>query len=175
MAMETVGQTEEMRHIPSLQLLIDKLDREVRGRIETLYASCFESATALDSATVNQLETRFRQICRWLERLGEQARGRRPHLNHDLNLRSRVRSTLGFAIESLSALEATQFRRRQPFHCFERSRAECIYGAFMVMNCELDRLTVLATAIDPDLSMKLSEPPYELPPPRTEEFVATTA
>ena len=169
--METVGHTEEMRHIPPLQLIIQKLDSEVRTRIEILYSSSFESAAALDSATVNQLETRFRQICRWLERLGELARGKRPHLNHDFNLRSRVRSALGFAIESLRGFDATQFRRRQPFHYFERSRAECIYGAFLMVSGELDRLTVLATAIDPDLAAKLSESA----PQATEELVATPA
>jgi hypothetical protein len=176
MSIEPVVRTEEMRHVPRLALLIEKLDRDVRMRTETLYSSCFESARTLDSATLAELENVLRQVCRWLERLGEQARGRRGAQSHELNLHSRVRSALTFAIEALSSLDETQFRRRIASNSFERSRGECIYASFLVVIYELERLAKLAASIDPDVAMKLIEPPYQLdaPPPIPEEELATT-
>lgn len=176
MSIETVARTEEMRHVPRLALLIEKLDRDVRMRIETIYSSCFESARTPDSATLSELENVFKQVCRWLERLGEQARGRRGAQSHELNLHARVRSALSFAIEALSSLDETQFRRRIASNSFERSRGECIYAAFLVVIYELDRLAKLAATIDPDVAMKLIEPPYQLEPLPSihEEELATT-
>lgn len=165
MAIEETGQTEEMRHIPPLSWFIETLDQQVRSRIETLYASCFESGRTLDSATLNEVDTRFRQICRGLERLGEQARGRRWPANHESNLKVRLRSALGFAIESINSIDPAQFRRRNPVQLFERSRAECLYSAFLVILTELEKLVATVTTIDPDLPMKLTEPPYALPSP----------
>jgi hypothetical protein len=173
MTTEQFSQTEEMRHVPPVSWLIDKLDHDVRSRIETLYTSCFESGRSLDSPTISELETRFRQIYRWLERMGEQARGRRGPTNHDFNLRSRVRAALAFAIESLATVDPVQFRRRNPPNLFERSRGECLYAAFLMVTCEIDRLITAAAAIDPDLHMKLIEPPYSLPPPPVQEQLAT--
>src|SRR5687768_3702150 len=111
MSIETVARTEEMRHVPRLALLIEKLDHDARSRIETLYSSCFETARTLDSGTLSEIENIFRQVCRWLERLGEQARGRRGAQSHESNLHARVRSALSFAIEALASLDETQFRR----------------------------------------------------------------
>jgi hypothetical protein len=177
MSIETVARTEEMRHVPRLALLIEKLDHDARSRIETLYSSCFETARTLDSGTLSELENIFRQVCRWLERLGEQARGRRGAQSHESNLHARVRSALSFAIEALTSLDETQFRRRIASNAFERSRGECVYASFLVVMYELERLAKLAATIDPDVTMKLIEPPYQLDPPPPipeEEELATT-
>ena len=90
--------------MPRLALLIEKLDHDARSRIETLYSSCFETARTLDSGTLSEIENIFRQVCRWLERLGEQARGRRGAQSHESNLHARVRSALSFAIEALAIM-----------------------------------------------------------------------
>lgn len=173
MAIEEFGQTEEMRHVPPLSWFNETLDQQVRSRIETLYASCFELGRSVDSASLNEVETRFRQICRGLERLGEQARGRRGPANHESNLRSRLRSALGFAIESMATIDPAQFRRRNPFQLFERSRGECLYSAFLVILCEIEGLGAVAATIDPDLPMKLIKPPFALPPPPIEQELVT--
>lgn len=176
MSIEATGQTEEMRHVPHPEILIEKLNRDIRPRIEMLYASCFESSRTPDSELLSKLEGRFRQVGRWLERLGEQARGKRSHASHDFNLLSRLRSALTFAQESLATADATQFRRRNPFHQFERSRGECAYAAFLVVVWELEQIAELAARIDPDVPMKLIEPPYKLEPSTlVEPELATTA
>src|SRR5688572_13243316 len=152
--LETWGQNERMRHIPSHSWMVSKLEGDVRRRVEKLFAP-FSALDQSDSRH-EALDRAFRALCRAIDRLADAARHQRGnHAPSDLG--SRLGWGIGQAAAALNSIDAALFGRRYPFQTHERSKAEPVYGAFLNVLYQLERVTPLVRAIDPNIDEALLE------------------
>lgn len=152
LSLEVWGRNEVMRHVPSLEWLVRKLDHDLRHRIETLCASM--AALPHDDPRRGAIDDHARALCRAIDRLAETARhtraGQAPN-----DLADRLMWAVNHAAASLNSLDPALFGRRCPFHTFERSKAEPIYGAMVAVISHVRDLTTIVRTIDPDLDGRL--------------------
>ena len=152
-ALETWSANERMRHIPSVEWMIRKIDVDVRKRVDHLLGSFTASA---DDAHRAPIEDGFRILVRALDRLAEVAKhSRATQQSHDTP--QRVHAALQHTVENLHSLDADVIGRRFPFHTGERSKAEPLYGALLGVLEATNRLVPLVRAIDPGLDERLLE------------------
>jgi hypothetical protein len=167
--LEVWGRNEVMRHVPSLEWLVGKVDGDVRRRVEKLYVSI--ATMHHDDPRRPAVEESARALCRSLDRLGETARHTRT--NHPPNdLGDRMAWSVNHAVSCLNSLDPSIFGRRCPFHTFERSKSEPVYGATVAVLSHLRDLTALVRTIDPDIDGRLLDGLVTLQEPLRREPMA---
>jgi hypothetical protein len=150
--LEVWGRNEVMRHVPSLEWFVRKLDHDLRHRIETLYPPV--AALPHDDARRAAIDEIARALCRAIDRLAETAKhSRLTQPPNDLG--ERLTWSLNHAIASLNSLDPSLFGRRCPFHTFERSRTEPVYSGMAAVLWHVRTLTAIVRTIDPDLDARL--------------------
>ena len=167
--LEIHAQTERMRHIPSTEWMIRKLEGEVRKRIDLM----LEVLTNLpgDDPRPVDLEGALRGLCRSVDRLAEAARhGRINHAPNEIG--AHLHWSLEHAAANLRGVDGETFGRRAPFHLFERSKSEPLYGAFLVVLAAIDRALMLARTIDRALDERLYAHLIQLETPMRREPMA---
>lgn len=167
--LEIHAQNERMRHIPSSDWMVRKLEGDARKRIDLM----LEVLHALpgDNPHHAELESALRVVCRSVDRLTEAARhGRSNHAPNELG--AHLRWSLEHAAANLRALDAETFGRRAPFHHFERSRSEPVYGAFLSMLAAIERAIASASAADHSLDERLYAHLVHLETPMRREPIA---
>lgn len=117
--LETWADNERMRHVPTLPWIVEKLDVDLRHRIEAV-------APSLD-------ETSVRALCRALDRLADLGRHTRTNGHAPNDLTARVTWALEHAVANLRSIDANLFGRRFPMQTHERSKAEPLYAALLVV------------------------------------------
>jgi hypothetical protein len=152
--LETWSKNERMRHIPSIEWMTQKVDRDVRRTFEHLWTPF--AALAADDPRRATIEELFRNLCRAIDRLAEVAKhSRTGHVPNDLG--ERIRQAIHHAVANLRSVDPNSFGRRFPFQTLERSKAEPLYGALLVVLQQLDRTRTLVRTIDPGLDERLLE------------------
>lgn len=152
--LETWASNERMRHVPHVDWLAWKVDVDLRGRIDKLLWA-FESAPA-DAPARALMDGDLRSLIRALDRLADVARHAARGVNgHYNDPRHRVTAALNNAVSSLRSLDASLVGRRFPFHTFERSKSEPLYGALLMALDYTNRLTSHARLVDLDLDERL--------------------
>src|SRR3954451_2295116 len=150
--LETWGSNEVMRHIPSSEWMSRKLDSDVRRRIDILWAPVASMPNS--DPRYPAVEHAFRALCRALDHFADVAKHiRNSHAPHDLALH--IPWALNHATSCLRTVDAQTFGRRFPVQTHERSKAEPLYAALLVVLQDLDRITPLIRAIDPDVDDRL--------------------
>jgi hypothetical protein len=167
--LEVWGRNEVMRHVPTLDWIVQKLDRDLRARIHTLYAPV--ASLAADDPRRATIEDLLRSVCRAVDRLGDTARHSRAG-NPPNDLGDRLEWSIGHAVSCLNTLDANLFGRRCPFHSFDRSKSEAIYGALLAVISAVHRLATLVRTIDPDVDLRLLDGLVKLEAPLREEPMA---
>jgi hypothetical protein len=152
---ETWAQNERMRHIPSVEWLIRKLDGDLRRRVEKLLAPI--ATLPADDPRRSPVEQELRALCGALDRVADVAKHSRHNGHAPADLPSRVGWSISHAVTNLRTLDPELFGRRFPFQTFERSKAEPLYGAFLTVVQVLQRIVPLVRAIDPNLDERLME------------------
>jgi hypothetical protein len=138
--LETWGRNERMRHVPPVEWMIDKLDRDLRRRVNILLASAANDA----------MDTELKALCRAIDRLADSAKhSRANHNNSDFTAR------IDAAVSSLRSLDANLLGRRYPFQSFERSKAEQIWSAMLVVIDHVHRLTEIVRGLDRNVDERL--------------------
>ena len=167
--LEVWGRNEVMRHVPPLEWLVRKLDHDVRRCAEKLWVSI--AALPHDDPRRAALDDHVRALCRAIDRLADTARHTRTnHPPQDLG--DRLAWSINHAVSCLNSLDPTLFGRRCPFHTFERSKAEPLYGTLVaVLACVRD-LTALARTVDADLDERLLDGLVTLQQPLRREPIA---
>jgi len=153
--METWAANEVMRHVPSIGWIINKLDVDIRHRIDILWApvSTLPSADPRHAA----VEQAFRSFCRALDHLADVAKHiRNSHAPNDLALH--IPWALNHAASCLKTVDGHTFGRRFPVQTHERSKAEPLYAALLVVLQDLDRITTVVREIDPGVDEQLLQP-----------------
>jgi hypothetical protein len=152
--LETWGQNERMRHVPTITWILEKLDGDVRRTIQKLWPP-YHSLPS-DDARHGPLEAEFRALCRSLDRLAEAAKHARMN-GAPGELGARIHWAVEHAVSSVRSVDASLFGRRFPVQTHERSKAEPVYAALLVVIQHLQRLRPLVLQLDPDLDEKLLE------------------
>jgi hypothetical protein len=161
--LETHAHNERMRHIPDLSWIARKLDVDLRRRIERMWLP-YSDLPASDPRHP-ALEAEIRALCRSIERVGAIARHFRgnPHPPNDLG--SRVTWTINQAVGNLTGADVETFGKRFPFHTFERSNSEPLWGAFLLVIQHVQKLVPMIREIEPDIDEQLYEGLVQLSEP----------
>src|ERR1041384_2494272 len=150
--LETWESNERMRHVPSLEWITQKLDADLRPRIDILAGAC--AAVASNEAHRPAVEEQLRALCKTIDRLADCARHSR--MNHaPAPVGERLRWALNHAVTNLHSLDPNLFGRRYPMQTHERSKGEPIYGCLVAIICQMERtaraLREVAPGLDEDL------------------------
>jgi hypothetical protein len=152
--LETWGKNERMRHVPPVEWIVRKLDIDLRRRIDILYAVF--AALAFDDSRRPKMESEFRSLCRAIDRLADVAKYTRGNDSHSPSeLGPRISAAITHAVTNLNSLDANLFGRRYPFQTLERSKAETLAAALLVMVNNVCKITSLARLIDPAVDERL--------------------
>lgn len=145
---------ERMRHVPTVDWMIRKIDVDARARIEKSMTPILGIPS--EDPRRQRAEEELKAVCKALDRLAEVARhGHQGGWQGDLP--HRIEAALDHAVENLRSLDADLIGRRYPFQTFERSKSEPLYAALLVVLRVVERLIPLARAIEPDLDERLME------------------
>ena len=144
---ETWGKNDRMRHVPNAAWIVDKLDHDLRRRVNVLASSNANEA----------IDSEIKAVCKAIDRLAEAAKHSRAATQAPMDIATRIDSTITHAVAALNSLDPNLFGRRYPFQSFERSKAESIYGALLVVIDRVHRLTHMVRAIDKTVDERLSE------------------
>jgi len=130
MPLEQFGTTERMRHIPPVEDLIRRLDLEVRKTIRAI----FERGSVEKPEISPEVESHLKRLCRSIERVAEIARHGKPMPSSpNTDTRGKLESATANAVGALSVLDRVHFTQRTPFNSFERSRAEMLHSAVLIV------------------------------------------
>lgn len=147
-------ENERMRHVPPVSWIVQKLDGDLRRRIEKLLVPY--SDVASNDPRHAPLEAELRALCRALDRIAFAAgRGRGGHPPNDPA--AKVRWALDHALQNLQAADADTFGRRFPMQTFERSNAEPLWGALLSAIQHVQKLVDLVREIEPDIDERIYE------------------
>lgn len=167
--LEQWSHNERMRHIPPIPWIIQKLDQDLRRRIEKLLVPY--SDVASNDPRHAALDAELRALCRSLDRVAYVAgRHRGGHAPNDLP--SKVRWALDHAIQNLSHADADLFGRRYPMQTFERSNAEPLWGAVLAAIRHVQKLVDLIRDVEPDIDERMYEGLVNLQEPLRREPMA---
>ena len=168
--LEVWSDNERMRHVPPAAWMVQKLDGDVRRRIDVLWLP-YSDLPAGDPRH-QAIEVAFRTLCRWLDRVSEVARRSRGAGHPPNDLGPRVQWSLSQAMASLNAAEAATFGRRLPFQTFERSSSEPLWAAMLSMIQQLQRITDLVREIEPEVDERVYEGLVQLAEPMRRDPIA---
>jgi hypothetical protein len=168
--LESHSQNERMRHIPALPWMVQKLDIDLRRRIEKLWLPY--SDLAASDPRHPALEAEIRALCRAIDRVGAIARHYRgnPHPPNDLG--SRMTWTINQAVGNLTAADAETFGKRFPFQTHERSNSEPLWAAMLSVIQHVQKLVPMVREIEPDIDERLYEGLVQFTEPMRREPMA---
>ncbi len=155
----------QMRHVPSLEDLIERVDVRVRKIVDTLYAAAFHTDHRGDKETMEEIEAQFERVIVWMDRLCEYARHSKRQPQRDGSLLSRLHHELDSAVAALRSLDAANFRRCASYHSFDKSNAESIYSTVLALGDITWRAAELISKFDPAVFMKVYDQILDVPPP----------
>jgi hypothetical protein len=160
--LETWARNEPMRHVPSAEWMAWKVDHDLRRRIEILFEPY--AAMTVDDPRRGPVENELRALCRAIDRLSDAGRHtRNNHPPHDLG--DRIAFTLNQSVASLNSLDPHLIGRRFPFQSADRSKAEPLYGALLVVIQHVGRVLTLVRTIDPKVDEHLLDGLVQLETP----------
>lgn len=159
-----------MRHIPTLSWMAQKLDHDLRRRIERLWLP-YSDLHASDPHHP-AMEAEFRALCRSLERVAHVAMRHRGGMHPPNDLGSRIGWLISHAVQCLTSADAQTFGRRMPFHTFERSNAEPLWAAMLAVIQHVQKLVDLVREIDSEIDEKMYEGLVQLREPLRREPIA---
>lgn len=168
--LEQWSANEVMRHIPTLAWMSQKLDHDLRRRIEKLWLPY--SDLAASDPRHPALEAEFRGLCRSLERVAIVAVRHRGAMHPPNDLGSKIGWLISHAVQCLNTAEAETFGRRLPFQTFERSNAEPLWAAMLSTIQHVQKLAELTREIEPEIDEKLFEGLVNLREPLRREPMA---
>ena len=169
--LEQWSQNERMRHVPTLPWILQKLDHDIRRRLEKLLVP-WSDVHASDPRHA-RIEQELRAVCRSLDRVADVARRGHRGGHHPPNeLTHRIRWSLDHALQNLQGADAETFGRRFPMQTFERSNGEPLWGALLTLIQHVQNLVPLIREIEPDIDERMYEGLVTLNEPLRREPIA---
>lgn len=158
--LERWSENERMRHIPPLPWIVQKVDQDLRRRIDLLW-----NVYANDPHHP-EIEKEFRGLCKCIDRVGDVARrtrGNHPHAPAELG--QRIRWAVNHTVSMLNTVDDATFGHRFPFQTFERSNGEPLWAAMLSVIEHVQRITALVRPLDPRIDERLYEGLVQLQTP----------
>jgi len=168
--LEKWSDNERMRHVPSVAWIVDKLDLDLRKKVEKLWLP-YSDLPASDPRHA-PMEAELRALCRSFDRIADVAKRTRGNHHPPNDLHSRIDSSLSHAVANLNAADAETFGKRFPFQTFERSNAEPLWAAVLSAIGHVHRLVTLVREIDPEIDERIYEGLVNLHEPLRREPIA---
>jgi hypothetical protein len=168
--LEIWAENERMRHIPSMSWIVEKLEHDLRGRIDHLLSSY--ANLAHDDPHHAPIEHELRLLCKSIDRLGDLARRPRGQNHPPTDLGNRIGWSISHAVQSLHAADHDTFGRRFPFQTLDRSFAEPLRAALLTVIVHVQRLQELVRKVDPRIDVRLYEGLVVLSEPLRREPIA---
>jgi hypothetical protein len=170
--LEQQSSNERMRHVPRLERIRRMVDEEIPSTFRKL-RSAVDDMPQHDERHAG-LDAELKSFCRAIDRITEVVRQRNGH-HPPTDLSARIEQALANASATLAGLDADLFGRRYAVQTHERSKAEPIWAAVLVVCDHLRRITALARAIDPNLDERLLEGLVVLQHPLNDETLKAIA
>jgi hypothetical protein len=167
LVLETISTNPRMRHIPSIEWMIRKLESTLHERLELMISSIQRSEAPEPQR--RQVDAAIHALARAFEKVCEMARPGRSHHADRHDPVSHVRSALVGAVSALRSVDPETFGRREPFHHFDRSRSELLYGTILSALQHSDALLELVRPLDPGIDERLYAHLVNLSQPLTDE------
>ena len=167
---ETWSHNERMRHVPTIAWMVQKLDGDLRHRIEKLHA--VYTNLPLSDPRHAVIEQEFRGVCRAIDRVADVARRPRGGAHPPADLANRISWSVSHAVTNLREADVDTFGRRLPFQTFERSNAEPLWAAILAAISHVQRLVPMIREIDPQIDERLYEGLVTLSEPLRREPIA---
>ena len=146
-----------MRHIPTLQTVIERVGTVYRHRVDVALEAMRSGTVPPDTA--KDLERHMKSAAHWLERTSDLARRTRHPARHEqLDTQARLLGALDGARDALQHLDPADFRVRAPFHKFDHSPAEAIWESVLAAGYAIGLLCEVLSANDRDLWWKIYDP-----------------
>jgi hypothetical protein len=125
--------TQEMRHIPALGELVERVDVRLRT-IAAIVAASIDAGRTTAPADAAAAEELLTGVLRWLDRLAEHNRHYRRSVNSpEAPIAARLQIAFDNAAGALRGLDEKLFRRRANLHSFDKSHAEGVFGCVLAV------------------------------------------
>lgn len=167
---EAWSQNEHMRHIPSISWMIQKLDGDLRTRIDKLYA-VYVTLSGSDPRQA-PIERELRSLCKAVDRVADVAKRQRGNQHAPTDLTHRISWSISHAVTNLREADTDTFGRRFPFQTFERSNAEPLWAALLGVIDHVRRIVPMIREVDPRIDERLYEGLVTLNEPLRSEPIA---
>lgn len=159
-----------MRHVPPLTFILSRIEHEYGRRLGIL-------AESLDRSEGGETKGRaldaFHSACRWMLRAAECGSHRRLPFQAAVTATETAQRTIATALEELRKIDVDVFRKRMPYHRFQRSEGESVYSAFTAIPYFILRCAEEVAHFDGDIHEHLLAHPVELE--RLGPMIATPA
>ena len=150
---ESWRQNERMRHIPSISWMIQKLDGDLRARVDKLFA--VYAALPANDPRHALLEQEFRALCRAIDRVADVAKRPRGNPHPPADLVHRISWGISHAVANLREADTDTFGRRFPVQTFERSNSEPLWAAMLGVIDHVQRIVPRIRELDPHIDERL--------------------
>jgi hypothetical protein len=148
---------DEMRHIPTLRTVIDRVGTIYRHRVNVALEAVRSGTVTPETA--KDLERHMKSAAHWLERTAELARRTRHPARHEqIETQARLLAAIDGATEALEHLNPADFRVRAPFHKFDHSPAEAIWESVLAAGYAIGLLCETLSADNRELWWRIYEP-----------------
>ena len=158
MALENRLQNEKMRHVPPIEFMLDRIEGDYARRLRILAETIEERQDAPERA---EAESQTLAACRWMIRAAECATHSKLNAHPSGSLRYVVGEFVRVTVEALHRIDGELFRRRMPFHRFERSEGEAVYLSFTAISFHIQRAVETVSRFDPAIHEKLFGAPHD--------------
>lgn len=138
-----------MRHVPPVEVLVRRLEM-LKVAVEVVT----ESTRGV--AENGEVERHLSSAARWFEHLESTLRHRHADRNAHGAQGDRAVRSVDQAIAALRGVDRVAFRKRSPFHLFERSRVEAVVASVAAAECHLDAATEAAARFVEDIHWRVA-------------------
>ena len=159
-----------MRHVPTIPWMVQKIDGDVRRRLEKLWLP-YSDLPASDPRHA-AIEAEFRAVCRALDCVSDVVRRHRGNPHPPNELGARVNWSVTQAVANLTSADTDTFGRRFPYHTGERSNAEPLWAAVLSVIQHVQKVVPLVREIEPQIDERLYEDLVHLNEPLRREPIA---
>jgi len=149
-----------MRHIPTVEVILKRVDPILRNIGEVLLASL----SALEEEAAIPARLHIERAIHWLEAIDASLRPRQHVDGSDKDLARRFKIAADHASQALTSCDRAAFRKRSPFHLFERSKGECVVAAVAAAEHELNQATDALGIHVSDIHHKVANVRYPMVP-----------